>query len=165
MDRRRFITRAATIALIALTAGCATQKTGAVASSTASDASGSALPHELVGTWTGAFEPATGADGGGGGSMYGDMTIEIKDDGTYTLKSTRRGRGDAAGRVSSDSGAVVASGRSVTLKSSSGQWLTLMRDGDTLYGVVPDRSRSIMIRMTVEKTSSDFASPKAPNAQ
>ena len=164
MGQRRIVTLFAFIALIALAAGCAAQKTDAVASRTvASDASRSTFPHELVGTWNGSFRPVGGADGGGGNGMAGDMTLEIKDDGTYKLISIRRGRGDAAGKASNDSGVVVAHGRTVTLKSSSGQWISLMRDGDALYGVSQHRGSGYTIHITVERESGTLASPKLPN--
>ena len=162
MGQRRIVTGLAFIALIALAAGCATQRSHAVASRTVSDASRSTIPHELVGTWHGTFRPTGGADGGGGHGMAGDMMLEIKDDGTYTLMSTRRGRADAAGAVSKDSGVVAANGRTVTLKSSKGQWISLMHDGDALYGV-SQRGTGYTIQISVERESGTFASPKLEN--
>jgi len=162
MGQRRIVTLLAFIALTALAAGCAMHNPGAVASRTESDASRSTLPQGLVGTWNGWFRPTGGADGGGGHGMAGDMTLEIKDDGTYTLMSTRRGRGDAAGAVNKDSGVVVANGRTVTLKSSKGQWISLMHDGDSLYGV-SQRGTGYTIQISVERESGTFASPKLPN--
>ena len=150
MGQHRIVTSLAFIALIALAAGCATQKTDAVASRTVSDASRSTVPHELVGTWHGTFRPTGGADGGGGHGMAGDLVLEIKDDGTYKLISTRRGRGDAAGRVSNESGVVVANGRTITLKSSSGQWIPLRRNGNALYGIIQHRSGRTL-QITVER--------------
>ena len=163
MGQRRIVTLFAFIALIALAAGCAAQKTDAVASRTVSDASRSTVPHELVGTWSGWFRPVGGVDGGGGNAMEAAMTLEIKDDATYRLISTRRGRGDAAGTASNDSGLVVANGRTITLKSSSGQWISLMRNGDALYGVSQHRGSGYTIHITVERESGTFASPKLPN--
>ncbi len=163
MGDYRVVTLLAFIAPIALAAGCATQGTDAVASRTVSDASRSTVPQELVGTWNGSFRPIGGADGGGGNGMAGDMTLEIKDDGTYKMISTRRGRGDAAGKVSNDSGVVVANGRRITLKSSSGQWISLRRDGDALYGVSQHRGSGYTIHITVERESGTFASPRLQN--
>jgi hypothetical protein len=160
MHQRRVMTLLGTGALITLFFGCATQKTDAVARLTESDALRSALPNELVGTWSGRFGPVGGADGGGGNGMVGDMTLEIKDDGTYTLISTRRGRGDAAGTTTKDSGVVVANGNMVTLKSSSGQWIRLMHKGDALYGVSTHLRSGYTIHMSMEKASGTFASPR-----
>ena len=151
----------ATIAVIVL-CGCATSRpTRAVASSTETDTRASTLSPDLVGTWNGWFRPSSGADGGGGNGMAGDMMLEIKDDATYRLIWTRRGRGDAAGRESNDSGVVVANGRGITLKSSSsGQWISLMRKGNALYGVIHHAGSGSTLQIGVEKDSGTSASPK-----
>lgn len=160
MVDRKALTSIPMIALIALLSACATEKTNAVARLTESDALRSALPHDLVGTWSGRFGPVAGADGGGGNGMAGDITLEIKDDATYRLISTRRGRGDAAGTTTNDSGVVVANGRGITLKSSSGHWISLMRKGDALYGMTSHLRTGNTIQMSVEKDSGAFASPR-----
>ncbi len=151
MVKREIVTLLASTALIVFDAGCATERThDAVASRTQSDVSRSFVPRELVGTWTGWFRPVGGADGGGGNATDGAVTLEIKDDGTYQLVETGRGRGDMAGRKTSDSGVVVANGRTITLKSSSGQWIPLSRNGNALYGVTNHRSGRT-IQITVER--------------
>ena len=151
MVKREIVTLLAFTALIVLATGCATERTSdAVASLTQSDVSRSFVPRELVGTWTGWFRPVGGADGGGGNATDGAVTLEIKDDGTYQLVETGRGRGDMAGRKTSDSGVVVANGRGITLKSSSGQWIPLSRNGNALYGVTNHRSGRT-IQITVER--------------
>lgn len=135
-------------ALTALAAGCATQNPRATARLTESDASPSSAAPTLTGTWRGWF-----AQVGSDGHVTGDMTLVIKDDATYKLISTRWGRGDVGGRPSNDSGVVVVNDRSVTLKSSSGaQWMTLMRKGDTLYGVTR-ASSGHTIQIDMERTS------------
>jgi hypothetical protein len=152
MVKREVVMLLASTALIVFDTGCATQRPpgDAVASLTQSDASRSFVPRELVGTWTGWFRPVGGADGGGGNATDGAVTLEIKDDGTYQLVETGRGRGDMAGRKTSDSGVVVANGRTITLKSSSGQWIPLSRNGKALYGVTSHRSGRA-IQITVER--------------
>ena len=151
MLKREVVTLFAFTVLIVLAAGCATQRSNdAVASLTVSDASRSFVPRELVGTWSGWFRQAGGSDGGGGNSMDGAVTLEIKDDGTYQLVETGRGRGDMAGRKTNDSGVVVANGRGITLKSSSGPWIMLSRNGNALYGVTSHRSGRT-IQITVER--------------
>ena len=151
MVKREIVTLLASTALIVLTTGCATQRTNdAVASLTQSDASRSFVARELVGTWTGWFRQTGGADGGGGNAMDGAVTLEIKDDATYRLIETRRGRGDAAGTKTNDSGVVVANGRTITLKSSSGQWIPLRRNGNALYGLIQHRSGRTL-QITVER--------------
>lgn len=146
---QRTITSLLAAALVALAAGCATQKPSATARLTESDALPSAVADKLTGTWRGWFTQV-----GSDGHMTGDMTLVIKDDATYKLISTRWGRGDVGGRAGNDSGVVVANDNSVTLKSSSGaQWINLMRKGDTLYGVTR-ASSGHTIQIDMERTSS-----------
>jgi hypothetical protein len=152
MRQRRVLTLLATAAVIALTAGCATPGADAVASRTES-VPPSALAGQLTGTWRGWF-----VQHGSDGNVTGDMTLVIKDDATYKLISNRWGRGDVAGRPSNESGVVVGNNRSITLKSSSGgRWITLMRKGNTLYGVTSAPSGHT-IQIDMEKTSG----PEAP---
>ena len=151
MVKREIVTLLAFTALIVLATGCATERTSdAVASLTQSDVSRSFVPRELVGTWSGWFRPAGGADGGGGNAMDGAVTLEIKDDATYRLVETLGGRGDVAGKKTNESGIVVANGRTITLRSSSGQWISLRRNGNALYGVIQHRSGRV-IQITVER--------------
>ena len=80
------------------------------------------------------------------------MTLEIKDDATYKLVETRRGRGDVGAR--NDSGVVVANGRTITLKSSSGPSIPLRRNGRAMYGVTKHRTSGYTIQVTLEKATS-----------
>ena len=151
MVKREMVALLASTALISLATGCAMQRANdAMASLTVSDASRPAVAREFVGTWNGWLGPAGGADGGGGNTMLAAMTLEIKDDGTYRLISTRRGRGDAAGTASTDAGVVVTNGRTVTLRSPSGQWIPLTRKGNALYGVSKHLS-GYTVQMTLER--------------
>ena len=153
MIQRRLVSLLASIAVVTFTAGCATQRTNdAVASLTESDASRSFVARELVGTWRGWFRAAGGADGGGGNAMDGAATLEIKDDATYKLVETLGGRGDVAGKKTNDSGVVVANGRTITLRSSSGQWISLRRNGNALYGLIQHRSGRTL-QITVERAA------------
>ena len=124
MVQRRIVMLLAATALIVGVAGCAAQGTGAGSSLSGPAAAASTVASELSGTWRGEFYQV-----GGDSHVYGYLTLEIKDDATYRLTSMRRGA------ASNDSGVVVANGRNVTLKSSSGQWIPLMRNGNTLYGM------------------------------
>ena len=152
MVKREIVTLLASTALIVFATSCATERTNnGVASLTQSDVSRSFVPRELVGTWSGWFRPG-GADGGGGNAMDGAVTLEIKDDGTYKLIETLGGRGDVAGKKTNDSGVVVANGRTITLKSSSGQWIALRRNGNALYGVITHRSGRTL-QITVERAA------------
>lgn len=132
--------------LVALAAGCAEQGTGAFANRPQlSDASHSPIGSDLSGTWRGYFVQ-TGSDG----HVDADLTLVIKDDGTYKMRSVRRGRGDVG--ASSDSGIVVPKGRMVTLQSSSGQSTQLVHKGDSLYGVAKAPSGHT-IQINMERTS------------
>jgi hypothetical protein len=143
---KRGIVFVSTIALMLL-CGCATQeRTTAVAGLTESDVRPAALPTDLVGTWNGSFWSI----GAHGASRTGTITLNIKDDGSYTLT-----RGASA---RSESGVVVANGRTVTLRSSSGAWTPLTHQGETLYGMGPDAS-GMAIQMSVSKDSGALASP------
>ena len=154
MVTRAIVTLFASTALVALGAGCATQRSNdAVARLTESDAARPAVGQEFVGTWRGRFDPIS--DGGGGGASTGVMTLEIKDDATYRLTSTGVGRADAAGTVSIDTGVVRANGRSITLHSSAGQSIPLTRNGKAL-GTVTKRG-GFTISLTLEKEP-----PQAP---
>lgn len=132
MVKLRIVTLLA--ALGALAAGCAeTEGTGALASIAQSDATPSSPARELTGTWRGRFVQA-----GGDGHNEGEMTLVIKDDATYKIRSVRHGRGDVG--ASSDAGVIAVNGRNVTLKSAGGQWMQLVHEGDTLYGVAKGSS-------------------------
>ena len=137
MIQHRIVTIFAPIVLIVLAAGCAAQSTDD--RSSLSDPAAAIATNQLSGTWRGSFWQV----GGWSSHSEGDVTLEIKDDATYRLIS---GRGTAA----NDSGVVVATGRGVTLKSSTGQSTQLMRKGDALYGMATLSGRPITI--TVEKT-------------
>ena len=151
---KRGIVVVASAAVIALS-GCATdQRAIGVARLTESDVRPSALPADLVGTWTGAFGPIS--PGSGGDNTVGDMTLVIKEDGTYAVIERRR----ASTRT--HSGTIVANGRTITLRSSSGGSVSLRQRGHTLYGVAHDRS-GYMLQVSVEKDSGALASP--PSSQ
>jgi hypothetical protein len=147
MLQLRILAPLASAALLVLVPGCSTQSTGAGSSRSnlAAPPSAGALTNgaasELAGTWRGTFHQI-----GGDGFAQGDMTLEIKDDGTYRLISIPR-----RGGSSNDSGVVAANGRGVTLKSSSGQWTPLTRTGDTLYGMLMD-SNGRPVKVIVERS-------------
>ncbi len=82
---------------------------------------------------SGCAAPSTGA-----GTSLSD-TLEIKDDATYSLISTGRGT------ATNESGVVMANGRDVTLKSSTGRWTRLTRNGDALHGMATSAGFAITI--------------------
>jgi hypothetical protein len=139
MGHRGIVTVFASAVLIVVSAGCTGQRTGAP--NLASPAA-AVTASQLSGTWRG----ETWAVGTDSTSVLNrDVTLEIKDDATYRLTSTRAG----GGTVSNDSGVAVAERDAVVLKSSTGQSTRLQRNGDKLYGVVTSGGRSMHI--TVEK--------------
>ena len=146
---KRGISFIASVALIALS-GCATHSQSyGRAQSTESDVHPSALPSDLVGTWHGTYAPV-GSDAGGG-NAFGSTTLVIKDDGTYTAIDRRKGS------TRTFSGVVVANGRTITLRTSTGRWVSLMRRGDMLYGVALDQVSGYRILISVEKDTGVLA--------
>jgi hypothetical protein len=121
--------------LIFVSAGCAGQRTGAP--NLASPAA-AVTASQLSGTWRGETWPV-GTDSTS--VQNRDVTLEIKDDATYRLTSTRAGTGTA----SSESGVAVAERDAVVLKSSNGQSTRLQRKGNTLHGMVISGGRPMSI--------------------
>jgi hypothetical protein len=135
MDNRRIV--AVWVVLIFVSAGCAGQRTSAPNPASAAAA---VTVGGLSGTWRGETW-VVGSDTTS--VLTRDVTLEIKDDATYRLTSTRTGTG--AG--STDSGVAVAERDAVVLKSSTGKSTRLQRNGDRLYGVVTAGERSMSIMM------------------
>jgi hypothetical protein len=124
------------IALAVFAGGCAGQTPGV--GSSASEPAAAVNPTELTGTWRGEVWPV-GTDSTS--VLNSDAALEIKDDATYRLVSTRRGT------ATNDSGVVVRDGSVVVLRSSTGQAMRLVRNGDKLYGVVTSSGRAMNIMM------------------
>jgi hypothetical protein len=124
------------IALAVFAGGCAGQTPGV--GSSASEPAAAVNPTELTGTWRGEVWPV-GTDSTS--VLNSDAVLEIKDDATYRLVSTRRGT------ATNDSGVVVRHGSVVVLRSSTGQAMRLVRNGDKLYGVVTSSGRAMNIMM------------------
>jgi hypothetical protein len=138
MNRRRIVTGLAV--LIAVSAGCAGPST--VAAPNLASPAAAVTASQLIGTWRG----ETWAVGTDSTSVLNrDVMLEIKDDATYRLTSTRAGGGSG----SNDSGVAVAERDSVLLKSSTGPSTRLQRSGDKLHGVVTSGGRTMHI--TVER--------------
>jgi hypothetical protein len=115
MVQRRIVALCVAVAMIVLGASSSRAQPAAAPSPAAS---------ELSGTWRGWFNIV-----GGDADRQGDLALEIKDDATYTLTWMRKGT------KSNESGGIVANGSRVSLRNASGQRLTLVRNGDTLYGL------------------------------
>jgi hypothetical protein len=132
------ITSFASAVLIIIATGCATQRTGA--ESNLADPAAAITASQLSGTWRGESWPI-GTDSTS--VLNRDVTLEVKDDATYRLISTRQGTGTA----SNDSGVAVPDGGTVVLRSSTGQSIRLQRNGDKMHGVVTSSGRPMNIML------------------
>ena len=74
--------------------------------------------------------------------LEGQVTLEVKEDGTYKMTANRSG---------SESGVIETRGNTVTLKSSSGHWTPLRRSGDQLYGMTT-HSNGRPIKIVLERS-------------
>ncbi|HEY7041204.1 MAG TPA: hypothetical protein VID28_20210 [Methylomirabilota bacterium] len=108
---------------------------------------GAATParHDLQGTWNGSFSQI-------GGVLYvaeGRCRLHINDDGTFTATVTPGPGANNLVKGSQWSGTVVRNGDRLTFRTSKGPWTTLVRKGDTLYGVSNDPmiESDIMIKL------------------
>lgn len=109
------------LALLSFAAGCATHEGPGASASIPTG------PSPFQGAWRGS------AYGVGAASTYygGDCTLDIKDDGTWTLIETLH-RG---GRPVQYSGTSTVSGGRLILSESSGRrWMSLQQSGNRLYG-------------------------------
>ena len=136
MKQRAIVTVLSSVAVLAL-AGCSA--TSSPQSAGAQSAVIEQRPSELAGTWLGEFYQV-GADS----QLEGQVTLEVKDDGTYTMTARRLG---------SESGVIESRGDTVTLKSSSGHWTPLRRSGDRLYGMTT-HPNGRPIKLVVERKPS-----------
>jgi hypothetical protein len=88
-------------------------------------------PSDLSGTWRGSFSQI-------GGVLYvaeGQCVLQVHDDGTYTATVTPGPGANNLVKGSKWSGTVVSDGNRVTFRTPKGPSTTLVRRGDTLYGV------------------------------
>jgi hypothetical protein len=121
MLKRRFVRLISTASLIALASGCA-GRTDIRSNS----------PAPLTGTWRGSFGMAAASNF----YVEANVTLKIKDDGTYSMIATRSVvGGNNRARGFQETGTVVPTSRGIVFHNSEGAQLTLVRIGDTLYGV------------------------------
>jgi hypothetical protein len=122
-----------------LASGCAGPAADAGRSVSASPTTGD---FPLTGRWDGSFHGVAIGDK----HLEGRATLEIADDGTFTLTETRPGGGTAK-----ESGTVVVNGRRVTLETSTGASIMLDRKGEVLHGLAKDRATSYPVHITVQR--------------
>jgi hypothetical protein len=137
------MTALACTALITLAAGCSTTSTRAGTDSSSVSGAIEQRPTELAGTWRGEFYQV-----GGDAQLEGQVTLEVKEDGTYQMIAKRWGSGPIV-----ESGVIEARGKTVTLKSSAGSSTPLQRSGDKLYGMTLHTSGR-PIKIMVERVKS-----------
>jgi hypothetical protein len=130
----RIVTISGYATLVTLIGGCTAQSTGP--QSSLADPAAAVASSQLGGTWRGELWPV-GTDSTS--ALNSDVMLEIKDDATYRLTTTRRGT------ASNESGSVVQDGGAVILRSSTGQSTRLTRKGDSLHGVVTSAGRAMNI--------------------
>ena len=123
---------AALLAGVALVAGCARASVSSPASSSVVAASATAT--DLSGTWRGFVSWV-------GGTQWvddGEATVQINGDGTFTATITPVPASSNLAKASNWSGTVVSRGDRVVFRTSQGPSVTLVRSGNTLYGVAKD---------------------------
>jgi hypothetical protein len=140
MKHRVIVTVLSSAVLLSL-AGCSA--TGSSRSADTQSAVIEQRPSELAGIWLGEFYQV-GADS----SLEGQVTLEVKDDGTYKMTARRSGSGAVV-----ESGVIETRGSNVTLKSTSGHWTPLQRSGERLYGMTLHASGR-PIKISVERKPS-----------
>lgn len=145
MIQRRIVTLVVAVALSVLGLGIGPSRAQSTSTSS-TDAS------ELRGPWRGWFNIV-----GGDADRQGDLALEINDDATYTLTWTRKGT------TSKESGGIVATDKRVGLRNTSGQQMTLVRNGDTLYGLSNYGAGGHPIQVMLRKaTASDVPASTLP---
>jgi hypothetical protein len=134
MLKRRFIALITTANLIALTSGCVGP----------ADIR-SNFPASLTGTWRGSLGMVRASHS----YVEANVTLKIKDDGTYSMVATRNGGGNNRARSFQETGNAVPTSRGIVLHNSDGSQLRLVRIADTLYGVFQEflTKHDVMVRL------------------
>jgi hypothetical protein len=147
MRHDTFVAGLSGVALIVLLTGCAGPGAGWPASDGV--AAAPAPASELGGTWHGTF-------GWVGAYFYEDearITLQIEENGTFAAILTPNRGANNLSKPSSWSGTVVTRGNRVTLRNTEGPWgwVTLVRSGNTLYGVAVDPATQANVMLTIER--------------
>jgi hypothetical protein len=144
--------------LLVIATGCATGGADVGSAGTQSDVSASIRAADLEGTWRGSFGQVMTGDSG---QIHGDILTKINGDGTYkTTWTTRLVAGSARGGQLEMTGTVVPNGSRVMFNDArSGGRMTLVREGDTLYGTTIDPATK---RVTVAVELHKVPSTEAP---
>ncbi|HEY3064174.1 MAG TPA: hypothetical protein VGL09_00120 [Methylomirabilota bacterium] len=146
MRQRTSGTISAMVLITALAAGCAGPAVGI------SDSASAAIPPatDIAGTWHGTF----GWVGGWHYTDEGKVTLDIKDNGTFTATVERNGATNNLAKPATWAGTAVARGNGVTLRDTGGSWPTiaLRRSGNNvLYDVANDPATESPVMMKFER--------------
>jgi hypothetical protein len=147
MRNGRVATVLAGVALVALVAGCARPTAGGWVSDTI--AAALTPVSELSGIWRGTIGQVAG-------HQYENearITLRIEEDGAFSATVTPNGGTNNLAKASTLAGTVVTRGNRVTLRNSEGpwSWVTLVRSGNTLYGVAVDPAPEEHVMLKVER--------------
>ena len=143
------------IATVAL-AGCAGQ--GARVPAAGLVASATPTGSDLAGTWVGSF-------GWPGGSYLldeGACTLQIDADGTFRAVVTPAPGANNLAKASTWSGTAAITGNHVILRSFAGPSVSLVRDGDQLYGMARDPIVAVPIAISFERDRTATRAVLAP---
>ena len=149
MLKLRFAEYVCCLGLVALVAGCAGSSARNASDTSGPIAAAYTPASDFTGTWRGSFNQV-------GAVLYtddGDVVLQIKEDGTFVARSSRSKAGtNNLAKAGTWSGTVVSSRNRITLRTSQGPWLTLVRSGNILYGVAEDPivEATIMLRLEQE---------------
>src|SRR5262245_23667119 len=152
MDTHRVLTGITTALFSAIILGCA----GPAANPGLGSENGSlapALTTGLCGTWQGEFSYIGSDHQSSPGSL--DLMLEVSGDSTYTLKW---------GNHRPSTGTVIARENRLILEDESGSRITLVRSGDTLYGVTKDQvdGRPTMLNLAKQDSAPSLFAGTSP---
>src|SRR5262245_41329909 len=113
----------------------------------------------LAGGWQGFFTSTSSI--GDSRMIQGEYTFNIKDDGTYSgRRISSLVAGTSRGGQNKVSGRVVVKGDRVELDDDAGWRMTLMRRGNTLYGVNADPGTQWPIQIEMNKVPTSAGVPQ-----
>jgi hypothetical protein len=85
----------------------------------------------------------------------GDVALQIKEDGTFVARVSRSKAGtNNLAKAGTWTGTVISRGNRITLRSSQGPWVRLIRSGNSLYAVAEDPLVEATIMLWLEHEGS-----------
>jgi hypothetical protein len=113
----------------------------------------------LAGTWSGSFDWFNAFFY----TDYANCVLQIRSDDTFTETCTPGKTTNNFAKASTLSGTVVTSRNRVTLRTSQGPSITLIRSGNTLYGVAEDSLTEETITIRFDREDTNTAVGRAPD--